>query len=318
MHHRPSGPPLSVRLGAAVRRPVLLLQRRLRRHGRRVALGLAATVTVTAALLAVPVTVSAPEAPSLALDPSAESSSSSPSSSRSSSSRSSSSSSSSSPSSSAGRSSAESSASVPPGNPVPSTTAPGTGPTPSAVAPPPAPAETPSPAPRPESSAPGTPADAPTTSPRPSAAATTPRETAAAAPAPSPTVTATVTPAVLGVEAEVLSLVNAERAKAGCGPVVADAPLAAVARAHSADMRDQGFFAHENLAGQSPFDRAAAAGLTARAENIARGQQDAAGVMASWMDSPGHRANILDCDLRSLGVGVATGAGGPWWTQLFG
>ena len=311
MHHRPAGPPLSVRLTAAFRRTWLFVRYRLRRSGRRVAVGIVATVAVTAVLLAVPVTVSVPEA--LSLDPSAGSSSSSASSSSASS---------------ADRSAAESSTSVFPENPLPSAPAPspspspsssssGTVPAPSAEAPPLATAEAPSPAPEAAPGAapmPSAPADAPPTPASPSAAATAPRETSAPAPAPA----AAVTPAVLGVEAEVLSLVNAARADAGCGALVADPGLAAVARAHSADMRDRGFFAHVNLAGQDPFQRASAAGVIARAENIARGQQDAAGVMASWMDSPGHRANILDCDLRSLGVGVATGAGGPWWTQVFG
>ena len=90
-----------------------------------------------------------------------------------------------------------------------------------------------------------------------------------------------------------------------------------MARAHSVDMRDRGYFDHTNRAGQDPFDRAEAAGLSARAENIARGQDDAAAVMDSWMNSSGHRANILNCSLTKLGVGVAEGSGGPWWTQLF-
>jgi uncharacterized protein YkwD len=83
-------------------------------------------------------------------------------------------------------------------------------------------------------------------------------------------------------------------------------------------MRDRNFFSHTNPDGLDPFARAARAGLTARAENIAYGQPDAAAVMDAWMNSPGHRANILDCSLTRLGVGVAEGAGGPWWTQLFG
>ncbi|MGY1988303.1 CAP domain-containing protein [Blastococcus sp. SYSU DS0669] len=120
------------------------------------------------------------------------------------------------------------------------------------------------------------------------------------------------------MEGEVLALVNAERAKAGCGPVGGDAGLASVARAHSADMRDRGFFDHVNPDGVGPFDRADRAGVSARAENIARGQSGPAAVMTSWMNSPGHRANILNCGLTRLGVGVATGSGGPWWTQLFG
>jgi uncharacterized protein YkwD len=116
----------------------------------------------------------------------------------------------------------------------------------------------------------------------------------------------------------VLALVNAERATAGCAPLSTDPGLAAVARAHSADMRDRHFFSHDNPDGLDPFERAAAAGLQASAENIAAGQPDAAAVMADWMDSSGHRRNILNCDLHTLGVGVAQGAGGPWWTQLFG
>ncbi|GAB3311387.1 hypothetical protein GCM10027451_23270 [Geodermatophilus aquaeductus] len=116
-----------------------------------------------------------------------------------------------------------------------------------------------------------------------------------------------------------LALVNQERAAAGCAPVAADAALAGVARAHSVDMRDRGYFSHTTPEGLDPFDRARAAGVGyARAENIARGQADPAAVMDAWMNSPGHRANILDCSLTKLGVGVAEGAGGPWWTQLFG
>ena len=126
-------------------------------------------------------------------------------------------------------------------------------------------------------------------------------------------------PAGSSAEGAVLALVNQERAAAGCGPVAADAALAAVARAHSADMRDRRYFSHDTPEGLDPFDRARAAGVSyARAENIAQGQPDPAAVMAAWMDSPGHRANILNCDLTRLGIGVAQGPGGPWWTQLFG
>jgi uncharacterized protein YkwD len=117
----------------------------------------------------------------------------------------------------------------------------------------------------------------------------------------------------------VLALVNQERAAAGCAAVVADTALADVARAHSADMRDRSYFSHVTPEGLDPFARARAAGVGyARAENIAQGQPDPAAVMAAWMNSPGHRANILDCSPTKLGVGVAEGSGGPWWTQLFG
>ncbi|WP_369131110.1 CAP domain-containing protein [Modestobacter roseus] len=151
-----------------------------------------------------------------------------------------------------------------------------------------------------------------------SAPAPAPAPTPAPVPAPAPA-PAPAAPAAAGTEQRVLDLVNAERATAGCPAVIADPALAGVARAHSADMRDRDYFSHIDPDGQDPFARARAAGIqTARAENIAYGQPDAAAVMAAWMASPGHRANILNCELGTLGVGVAEGAGGPWWTQLFG
>jgi uncharacterized protein YkwD len=165
--------------------------------------------------------------------------------------------------------------------------------------------------------------EVPTTAP--SAAAPAASEASSAAPetttvAPAPSAAATSAGATApGLEGEVLALVNTVRAGAGCAPLVHDEGLAGVARAHSADMRDRNFFDHTNLDGLDPFDRAEAAGQTnARAENIAAGQPDPAAVMDAWMNSSGHRANILDCGLRTLGVGVAEGPGGPWWTQLFG
>ncbi len=54
------------------------------------------------------------------------------------------------------------------------------------------------------------------------------------------------------------------------------------------------------------------------AENIARGQADARAVMEGWMNSEGHRANILNCDYKTIGIGVHEGSGGPWWVQNFG
>ncbi|MGY2080152.1 CAP domain-containing protein [Modestobacter sp. SYSU DS0657] len=149
-------------------------------------------------------------------------------------------------------------------------------------------------------------------------APTSPASAPAPAPAPGP---APVAAAAAGssTDQQVLDLVNAERAAAGCPAVAADPGLAGVARAHSEDMRDRGFFSHVDPDGRDPFARARAAGIQhARAENIAYGQPDAAAVMTAWMGSPGHRANILNCQLGTLGVGVAQGTGGPWWTQLFG
>ncbi|MFJ7179910.1 CAP domain-containing protein [Streptomyces massasporeus] len=119
--------------------------------------------------------------------------------------------------------------------------------------------------------------------------------------------------------AQVLSLVNEERAKVGCSPVAANSALTALAQNYSEDMAARGFFDHTDPDGRTPWDRADKAGISnLGGENIARGQADAAAVMDAWMNSPGHRANILNCDFKTLGVGVELGSGGPWWTQNFG
>ncbi|NBE53840.1 CAP domain-containing protein [Streptomyces boluensis] len=120
-------------------------------------------------------------------------------------------------------------------------------------------------------------------------------------------------------EAEVLALVNQERAQAGCSPVRADAALADLAGDFSEDMAERGFFDHTDPDGATPWDRAEKAGVAnLGGENIARGQANAQSVMDSWMDSPGHRANILNCEYKTLGVGAHFASGGPWWTQDFG
>ncbi|MFD3512186.1 CAP domain-containing protein [Streptomyces sp. NPDC058657] len=119
--------------------------------------------------------------------------------------------------------------------------------------------------------------------------------------------------------AAVLSLVNQERAKAGCSPVRPDTGLATLAANFSRDMASRGFFDHTDPDGATPWDRAAKVGIKdLGGENIARGQADAQAVMDAWMKSEGHRANILNCDYTTLGVGVHMAEGGPWWTQDFG
>lgn len=120
-------------------------------------------------------------------------------------------------------------------------------------------------------------------------------------------------------EAEVLRLVNVERGTAGCSPVSANSSLTTLAENFSVAMDEQNFFDHTDPSGATPWDRAAKLGITSLGgENIARGQADAAAVMDAWMNSEGHRANILNCDFKTLGVGVHFGSGGPWWTQDFG
>ncbi|MFI7294216.1 CAP domain-containing protein [Streptomyces sp. NPDC050121] len=119
--------------------------------------------------------------------------------------------------------------------------------------------------------------------------------------------------------AEVLKLVNEERSKVGCSALSANSALSNLAKKFSDDMAARGFFDHTDPDGATPWDRAAKAGISdVGGENIARGQADAAAVMEAWMNSPGHRANILNCDFKTLGVGVHFGSGGPWWTQDFG
>lgn len=120
-------------------------------------------------------------------------------------------------------------------------------------------------------------------------------------------------------EAAVLTLVNAERAKVGCSPVRTDSSLASLAGQFSSDMAERDFFAHTDPDGATPWDRAEKAGISdLGGENIARGQANAQSVMDAWMTSPGHRANILNCDYKTLGVGAHFAPGGPWWTQDFG
>ena len=122
-------------------------------------------------------------------------------------------------------------------------------------------------------------------------------------------------------ELEVLDLVNAERAKKGLSKLTWSDELANVARAHSKDMLNRKFFSHTNPDGQSPFDRMRAAGIrySSAGENIAAGQRTPQEVVNAWMNSEGHRANILNASFTKLGVGYVTGNGAysTYWTQNF-
>ncbi|WAU81686.1 CAP domain-containing protein [Streptomyces sp. Qhu-G9] len=121
--------------------------------------------------------------------------------------------------------------------------------------------------------------------------------------------------------AEVVALTNAERAAAGLPPLAEDPLLTRAAQAHSADMVARAFYSHTSPDGSEPWHRASAAGSTRRTigENIACGQRSPAEVVRGWMDSPGHRANILKPAFTHIGVGFAGGgSAGTYWTQLFG
>ncbi|WP_069860657.1 CAP domain-containing protein [Streptomyces malaysiensis] len=126
---------------------------------------------------------------------------------------------------------------------------------------------------------------------------------------------------LLRLASEVIALTNAERAAARLAPLAQDPRLAAAAQAHSDDMVARDFYSHTGPEGHQPWDRARAAGATHRGigENIACGQRSPAEVVRGWMDSPGHRANILKPDFTHIGVGHATGSrAGTYWTQVFG
>ncbi|MBK3587939.1 CAP domain-containing protein, partial [Streptomyces sp. MBT57] len=156
---------------------------------------------------------------------------------------------------------------------------------------------------------------APTTAPKKSTAPAPPKKTVA----PPPTKKPAPSPSDTSARAEVLALVNQERSKVGCSPLTTSAPLTSLAQNFSEDMAARGFFDHTDPDGDTPWDRAAQAGVQGlAAENIARGQADAQAVMDGWMNSEGHRANILNCDYKTIGIGVHEGSGGPWWTQNFG
>ncbi|MEU1307354.1 CAP domain-containing protein [Streptomyces cinnamoneus] len=119
---------------------------------------------------------------------------------------------------------------------------------------------------------------------------------------------------------QVVDMVNAERAKNGCSPVTVNAKLQAAAQGHSDDMAARDYYAHTSPEGKSPGDRMTAAGYrwSTYGENIFKSPKDARTAMDGWMKSSGHRANILNCSFKEIGVGINFSANGPWWTQNFG
>ena len=162
----------------------------------------------------------------------------------------------------------------------------------------------------------GPPRDAATPPPPPGltdAATPPPPSPDAASPMPPPSGCGTPT------EQAVLALANEARAASGAGPLACDTLMTTVARAHSQDMCDRGYFDHTALDGRSPFDRMSDAGVRfgTAGENIAQGQRTADEVHTAWMNSSGHRMNILNGAYRRLGVGLAECGGRMYWTQVF-
>lgn len=122
---------------------------------------------------------------------------------------------------------------------------------------------------------------------------------------------------VLNYENEVTRLVNEIRVKNGLKPLAADWELSRVARYKSQDMKDNNYFSHTSPVYGSPFNMIKNFGISYRsaAENIAKGQRTPQAVVNAWMNSSGHRANILNPSYTKIGVGYV--AEGNYWTQMF-
>ncbi|MEO7804017.1 MAG: CvpA family protein [Actinomycetota bacterium] len=122
----------------------------------------------------------------------------------------------------------------------------------------------------------------------------------------------------LGAEKAILDLVNKERAERGLGVLKAHEPIRRVARSHSADMYQRGYFAHNNPDGKDPFDRMAVGGVTFSfaGENLALAPTITL-VHQGLMNSPKHKANILKPEFTDLGIGIYKGPYGLMVTQNF-
>ncbi|MEW2359439.1 CAP domain-containing protein [Spirillospora sp. NPDC029432] len=182
--------------------------------------------------------------------------------------------------------------------PAPATTTPAPEPTPTT--------SSPAPEPKPKKKA--------SKAPKKKAATTTPRRTRGTSGSPGRTASAPSSAA-----GQVVALTNAERRKKGCSALTIDGRLQNAAQRHSADMVARGYFSHSSPSGKGPGDRITAAGYrwSTYGENIAAGQPTPASVVSSWMNSSGHRANILNCSFKNIGIGLARKGGTPYWTQVF-
>ncbi|MGW1027778.1 CAP domain-containing protein [Streptomyces sp. NPDC002577] len=149
----------------------------------------------------------------------------------------------------------------------------------------------------------------------------TPSATTTSAPkstATTPTSTTKTTASASDVAARIVELVNNERSKAGCSPLTLNATLTKAAQAHSDDMASHQNMSHTGSDGSDPGQRITQAGYTwsTYGENVAYGYSTPEQVMEGWMSSPGHKANILNCSFKEIGVGLAEP--NDYWTQDFG
>ena len=166
-----------------------------------------------------------------------------------------------------------------------------------------------------------TPKPVPTVTPKP-VPTVTPKPVPTATPKPTPTPTPVPSAPVKGIdnlayEKKVVELVNIERAANGLSALNLNSGLSDVARAKSQDMCDNKYFSHTSPTYGSPFDMMKSFGISYRTagENIAMGYRTPEAVVDGWMNSPGHRANILNNSFTQIGVGYV--ASGNYWTQMF-
>lgn len=118
-------------------------------------------------------------------------------------------------------------------------------------------------------------------------------------------------------EKEVVTLVNEIRREYGLSELTLNTELSAAARAKSQDMKDNGYFSHTSPTYGSPFDMMKSFGISygTAGENIAMGYRTPEAVVDAWMNSEGHRANILNSSYKEIGVGYVSS--GNYWTQMF-
>ncbi|KAJ0392852.1 hypothetical protein ATCC90586_010841 [Pythium insidiosum] len=193
-----------------------------------------------------------------------------------------------------------------------------------APGPAPQPSSSPSPTPSPTNSSAPTisPAPVPTTMRPTPPPAPIPSPTRAPTPAPTPAPTQAPAPPSNSLQQRMLDAVNAERAKAGLAPFCTNSKLQRAAQLHSEDQAQNNFMSHTGSDGSSMSDRITRQQFqwNSVAENVAAGQVDVASVMQSWMNSDGHRRNILG-NYKFFGMGYATNPSSTYthyWTQNFG
>jgi len=145
----------------------------------------------------------------------------------------------------------------------------------------------------------------------------------AATPAPAAAKPAAAAPASANIgayEQQVADLVNKEIAAAGLPALKVNTQLAGDAEKKAEDLRDKNYFDHNSPTYGSPFDMMKQFGIkySTAGENIAKGQRTPGDVMNGWMNSPGHKANIMNANYTEIGVGYVTDSnGGTYWVQMF-